>query len=72
MIYSDKAIDYSAGFTIQPDGTMKPNKIGTYVMTNEECQALHSDMCWDGSDWSAEDLKDNDEWFKETQRRLSQ
>ncbi len=36
MIYSKEAIDYSAGFTITKEGTLKPNKIGTFVMTIEE------------------------------------
>jgi len=39
MIWSDVAIDYSAGFTKSEEGTLKPNKIGTYVMTAEESRA---------------------------------
>lgn len=42
------------------------------MMTIDEALAIDDGFCWDGSDWSAEDLKDNDEWFKETQMRLSQ
>ena len=40
MIWSDKAIDYSAGLDKQPDGSMKPRKIGCYVLTIEECEAI--------------------------------
>jgi hypothetical protein len=38
MIWSEYAIDYSKGFVVQPDGIAKPNAIGCYVMTIEECE----------------------------------
>ena len=28
-------------------------------------------FCWDGSDWSEEDLKENDEWFAATSKMLN-
>lgn len=37
-IWSEVAIDYSAGFTISEEGTLRPNKIGTWVMTSEEAK----------------------------------
>ena len=60
MIWSDKA---NANTVLR--------KKGAYVMTIEEALAKHSDMCWDGSDWTEEDLKENDEWMKETSRMLN-
>lgn len=41
--YSIVAIDYEAGFTIQPDGTMKPNKIGCYVDSYEKAYKFAKD-----------------------------
>ncbi len=38
MIWSKESIDPSCGFDIQPDGTMKPRKIGCWVMTIEEAK----------------------------------
>lgn len=47
------------------------DKANAYVMTVEEAFAKHPDMCWDGSDWSAEDIKEADEWFARTQKILN-
>jgi len=38
MIWSDSCINPTAGFDIQENGTMKPKKLGYWVMTIEECQ----------------------------------
>ena len=40
MIWSSKAADYSEGTTLQPDGTLNPNKIGCYVLTLEEVDEI--------------------------------
>lgn len=39
-VWSDKAIDYSAGVILSPDGRIIPKKIGTWVMTTEESAAI--------------------------------
>jgi hypothetical protein len=39
MIWSKVAIDYSAGTYNHPDGTIRANKIGCWVMTVEEAKA---------------------------------
>lgn len=71
-IWSDKAIDYSAGFTVDPiTKRATPNKIGCSVMTIEETLAIDDGFCWNGSDWSEEDLKENDEWFTATSKMLN-
>ena len=31
-----------------------------------------AEFCWTGEDWTDDDLKENDEWMKETQRMLNQ
>lgn len=61
MIWSDKA---NANTVLR--------KKGAYVMTNEEAESYHTDMCWDGSDWSEADIAENNVWMKETQRILNQ
>jgi hypothetical protein len=40
MIYSPYAIDYSKGVTIRPNGTLKANKIGCFVLTLQECNFI--------------------------------
>ena len=38
MIWSPDAIDYTKGVIFAEDGTIKPKKIGCYVMTIEEAR----------------------------------
>lgn len=40
MIYSKKAIDYSAGLDKMSNGTLRPRKMGTWVYTVEELNKL--------------------------------
>lgn len=36
-VWSDKCVDERAGFDFMSDGTMRPRKIGRWVLTHEEC-----------------------------------
>jgi len=43
MIWSEHCINPDKGFVVQPDKSAKPNVIGYWVMTIEECEeALRS------------------------------